>query len=145
MKNVIKIDIEIVEDNDKIVSYDTNDIIDFSKVDIDHLSLKQLLQLIKQISPEKIEVVSRGKNLEFQNRYNLSDLDLIREIKSLQPNDYYDGPIIDDNKERIHPVWIFKKYVRSIYCYIKLKVINHGRIIIIISFHEDESNQRRAK
>ena len=137
MNNNIKVDIEIIDEDDKMVSSDTETSIDYDSLDIDHLSLKQFLYLIKNIDENNIEIAPRIKNLEFSDKFQLSDSLLKQEIKSLTEADYFDGPLPDDNPKRKHPIWIFKKYVQKVYCYIKIKIINHGRFAIIISFHED--------
>ncbi len=139
MKNNIKLDVEIVNQDDNIVSGDTFNGIDYSSLDIDHISLKQLLTILKDIDDKHIEILNRDKNFEFQYKYDLSKDQIVHEIKNLTISDYIDGPVQDDNPDRKHPLWIFKKYVQKVYCYIKLKLINKGRIVIVVSFHEDES------
>lgn len=139
MKNNIKLDVEIIDQDDNIVSGDTFKRIDYSSLDIDHISLKQLLTILKDIDDKHIEILNRDKNFEFQYKYDLSKDQIVHEIKNLTINDYIDGPVQDDNPDRKHPLWIFKKYVQKVYCYIKLKLINKGRIVIVVSFHEDES------
>lgn len=138
MINNIKVDVEITDENDKMVSNDTELCVDYESLDIDHLSLKQLLTLLKSTDENNIQIVQRLKNLDFIEKYQFTEAFLKKQIKSLNQNDYYDGPLPDLNHNRQHPVWIFKKYVQSIYCYIKIKVINHGRFVIVISFHENE-------
>lgn len=62
MKNQIETDIEIIEDDDKIVSYDTqyqkSDIRDW---DIDHLSLKQVLFIIENCEKDNFQIALRDK------------------------------------------------------------------------------------
>lgn len=137
MNNNIELDIEITNEDDKIVSSDTERIIDYASLDIDHLSLKELLFILQNTKEDNIQIVQRGKNLLFQSKYCITESILKNEIRSLNQSDYYDGPLVDDHPNRKHPLWVFKKYVQNIYCYIKVKIINHGRIVIVISFHED--------
>lgn len=138
MSNQIKLDVEITDEDDKMVSSDTEISIDLNSLDIDHWSLKQLLLLLRNTNEENIQFVQRDKNVEFQTKFEISETQLKREIKSLNSSDYCDGPLDDYDTNRKHPVWVFKKYVQNIYCYIKIKIINHGKIVIVISFHEGE-------
>ena len=107
-------------------------------MDPDNLTIDELIQVLKKIDYEHIQVIDRDKNKEFRNKYGLSITDTKDMIKQLKIEDLYKGPVEDDNPNRKHPVWIFIKNINLIRCYIKMKVINKCKVIIVISFHECE-------
>lgn len=109
-------------------------------MDIDNISLFDLLVLLYKVPDERFEIIDREKNFEFRTRYNILVSDLYQVIRELTIDDYVKGPVPDDNPNRKHPVWIFKKKVFGYKCYIKIKLINEGRKVIVISFHKDEGN-----
>ena len=102
------------------------------------LTIEDVIRIIQDADDSHIEIIQRFKNLAFIIDYKL-ELDVIKEfIRKLETTDLVVGPIDDDNPNRKHPVWIFKKYGFGVMCYIKLKIINKNRTVIVISLHEDE-------
>ena len=87
-----------------------------------------------------IEWVSRQKNKEFRYQAGLS-IDSIEDYVRTIRMDYY-VETIDDLGENHHgKLYVFKRMVLDRYwCYIKIKInrVRGGRIILVISFHEDE-------
>ena|SRR5690625_4359509 len=58
------------------------------------------------------------------------------ETLQLTPNDYREGPVVDNNRPWEGTViWIFKKEVNGVLAYIKMKIDNRG--CVCLSFHED--------
>ena len=105
----------------------------------DKITIDELITLIGKLKQEQFDFVNRDKNIDFLEKHNLSIENEIEAIKQLNKHDLKEGPVEDDNPNRKHPVWIFIKKIWNIECYIKIKVINHCRVIIVISFHETES------
>ena len=107
-------------------------------MDPDNLTIDELIQVIKDLDYEHIQVIDRDKNKEFRDKYGISMTDAKDIIKCLKKEDLHEGPVDDDNPERKHPIWIFIKIINSIRCYIKIKAINKCKVIIVISLHECE-------
>ena len=105
-------------------------------MDPDKLTIADLIALLKTMGDDQFQMVPRFKNDEFRDLFNISIEEEIEAIKKLEEKDLHKGPLEDDNPNREHPVWIFIKKIWEIDCYIKIKIINHCRITIIISFHE---------
>ncbi|MBO4667580.1 MAG: type II toxin-antitoxin system MqsR family toxin [Bacilli bacterium] len=105
----------------------------------DKITIDELITLIGELKQEQFDFVNRDKNIDFLEKHNLSIENEIEAIKQLNKHDLKEGSVEDDNPNRKHPVWIFIKKIWNIECYIKIKVINHCRVIIVISFHETES------
>lgn len=103
------------------------------------LYLDDVLKCCKEVSDDKIQKADRYEGLnDFYYEHNLTNDDLIHIIRDLKREDYFQGPLEDDNEDRKHVLWVFKKIVIGIYCYIKIKIINKRRTIIYISLHEDK-------
>ena len=107
-------------------------------MDIDSLTIDEVIETIRKCDDYNIEISMREKNAAFMYANNITDGDAKVFIRSLDKSDLVKGPVNDYNKERNHPLWIFKKYGFSTMCYIKIKIINKGKKTIVISFHEDE-------
>lgn len=87
-----------------------------------------------------IEWANRKKNSEFRYRAGLS-IDSMEEYVRTIKLEYY-METVDDLSENHHgKLYIFKRMVLEKYwCYIKIKInrIEGGKIILVLSFHEDE-------
>lgn len=58
------------------------------------------------------------------------------EALKLTPNDYVDGPCVDNDRPQDGKViWIFKKEVNGVLTYIKMKIDHRG--CVCLSFHKD--------
>ena len=109
----------------------------------DNLSLEDVINLCQKIDKKNIDVLLdpliRPKTVNFLAKYKIS-IDYMKEIiKSISKEDYCKGPVSDSNPKYKHPFWIFIKYLGDIKInvYIKIKIINHHRKIIVFSFHEE--------
>ena len=105
-------------------------------MDPDNLTIDDLITLLKTLDNESIQIVDRDKNFEFRTKYNFELDVLIDTVRQLKKNELIKGPVKDDNPDRKHLLWIFRKKVRRIDCYIKLKIINKCKVAIVVSFHE---------
>ena len=105
------------------------------------LTIEDVLRIVKNADYKNIQIVRRFKNELFMAKRKICELDIIQAVKELEVTDLIAGPIEDDDANRKHPVWIFKKKAFKVMCYIKLKVINKNRTVIVISFHEDERRE----
>ena len=109
----------------------------------DELSLDEVLKICSNIKNENVEVIRdnliRPKTAEFLEKYELDDDDVVDIIHNLGESDYYSGPEEDTNPKYLHPFWIFITYILSIKVkiYIKMKIINHKRKIVVFSIHEE--------
>ncbi|MBR4377514.1 MAG: type II toxin-antitoxin system MqsR family toxin [Bacilli bacterium] len=109
----------------------------------DCLTLSEVLRVCRNIKNTNIEIMRdnliRPKTVEFLENYEIDD-DRVKEIiKNLDKEDYYQGPVEDINPKFAHPFWIFIKKISNlrIKVYIKIKIINHKRKIIVFSIHEE--------
>ena len=109
----------------------------------DDLTLDQVLKICQNVKDENIEVIAnpiiRPKTHEFIQKYDFDINDVRQIIRNLSKNDYNKGPVTDDNPNYRHSFWIFIKFVSEIKVkvYIKIKIINHRRKIIVFSIHEE--------
>lgn len=63
---------------------------------------------------------------------------ILQEIIELESKDLYKGPKMDKDSRYPGEVWEFKKEVKSILLYIKLKIrIRNGKDVFLMSFHPD--------
>ena len=111
-------------------------------MEIENITLKDLIQKMKSLDDEHIQISDYYKTYEFMLFNNITVYDAKEFIRGLNENDYVSGPIPDDNPNRRYPVWVFKKEGFGFLCYIKVKLINQGRVLILISFHEDEIGKK---
>lgn len=111
-------------------------------MNIDALSINDVIEIIKSCDDEHIQILPRDKNEDFMFANNITQTDAKEFIRNLTDKDLTDGPVIDKNPNREHPLWIFKKNGFNKLCYIKVKIINKGRVTIVVSFHEDESMKK---
>ena len=107
-------------------------------MDIDILTRDELIDLLSKAKDDNIQLIDRDKNYDFRTTHNITIDDIKGVIKGLRVEDIVKGPVPDYNANRNHPLWIFKKLYIGMVVYIKIKVINKGKVIIVISFHEDE-------
>ena len=76
----------------------------------------------------------RGKNMEALKHLAISAFQRELIVKSLQAQDYVEGPVIDVlNKEK--EMWVFGKDVKGREVYIKITLGYDGGQTICISFH----------
>lgn len=107
-------------------------------MNLDALSINDVIDIIKNCDDEHIQILPREKNEEFMFGNNITQTEAKEFIRTLTEDDLDDGPVEDKNPERKYPLWIFKKNGFTKMCYIKIKIINRGRVAIVVSFHEDE-------
>ncbi|WP_366924782.1 hypothetical protein MFMK1_001782 [Metallumcola ferriviriculae] len=64
---------------------------------------------------------------------------MLQEIKELEPDTLYKGPVPDIDSKYLGNVWIFKKDIQGYVIYIKLKIriYRHYRELFVMSFHID--------
>ena len=105
-------------------------------MDPDKLTLDELLVLLKNLDDDAIQIIWRDKNLLFRFDNNMGVEEMKDAVRNLQKENYIDGPLEDENPSRKHLLWVFRKEVRKIDCYIKLKIINKCKVAIVVSFHE---------
>lgn len=82
--------------------------------------------------------IPRESTQDFMYKKGLILEDLEKTINGLNKDDYYLGPIDDVNTVRSHKLWIFKKIEYGVRLYIKIKIINKWRCVVVVSFHEDK-------
>lgn len=102
------------------------------------LTIDDVISIIKKAEDNSIQIVRRDKNDLFIYAKHIDETAIKLFLKLLTASDLVAGPLEDDDPNRKHPIWIFKKKGFGCICYIKLKIINKNRTIIVISFHEDE-------
>lgn len=108
----------------------------------DNISLDEVVEICHKTKNENIQIRNNDPKMKtymFLLNHNLIEDDIRKEIKNLSKADYYKGPCEDKNPNHKHPVWIFIKTINNLKClvYIKIKIINHKRTIIVYSFHEE--------
>ena len=112
-------------------------------IDKENLSLDEVINVCKTILAKNIEIrkdnLINHKTSNFMEKYDFFEEDVKREIKNLTKYDYHQGPLKDRNVNNKHPLWVFIKHIGTIkvVVYIKIKIINHRRKIIVYSFHEE--------
>lgn len=103
---------------------------------------------------EAKQLISKGKRDFIKRTYNhpsgktvkwieaLFEIGLTRvdqvwdETLKLTPNDYEEGPVIDNDRPLDGKIlWVFKKEVNGVLTYIKMKIDHRG--CVCLSFHED--------
>ena len=121
----------------KMVSNDTDAAKDKSMSKNNELD--EVIKLCQTINSHYIELIPRPKNLLFIDDFELTQHDIVELIHSIKKRDYYSGPEIDKDPNKRHPVWIFikKGSIYKIAIYLKLKIINNNKKIIIISLHRE--------
>ena len=103
----------------------------------------EAITICKSVSNNNIEIMkdplTRPKTSDFINKYEVMDDDIREIIHSLSIEDFYRGPTPDRNPRFKHPVWEFIKYIDSIRVkiYLKIKIVNHKRKVIVFSIHEE--------
>lgn len=87
---------------------------------------------------------NRQKNMQFLIDNDLFPRDLFLFIKeNISKADYFAGPLDDPHSNRRGQIWIFLMKAFRKHCYVKLQILNHGQLVHIISFHEQEFDKRR--
>ena len=107
-------------------------------MNLDALTINDVIDIIKSCDDEHIQILPRDKNEDFMFANNITQTDAKEFIRTLTDEDLTDGPVEDKTPDRKYPLWIFKKNGFNKLCYIKVKIINKGRVTIVVSFHEDE-------
>lgn len=109
----------------------------------DNISLDEVIEICKSTKDCFIEInddpIQRPKTCRFIEKYELLHQDIKEIIHSLEKADYYRGPTKDRDLNRNHPFWEFIKVVNNIKVrvYIKIKIFNHKRKIMVFSIHEE--------
>ena len=107
------------------------------------LHLNEVILICNNAKDEWIEIrrsnIENTKTIEFMVNNNLTEKDIFNEIRNLTQTDYHSGPLEDKNSFNKHPLWVFIKQIGNlqIKVYIKIKIINHKKKIIVYSFHEE--------
>ena len=113
--------------------------------DEDNLTIEDVVSVCKNASNETIEIKRtnpfNSKTSDFLEKYELSFDDIVWIVKRIKSCDYHSGPLPDYNPNNKHPLWVFIKDILiknvRIYIYIKIKIIDHRRKIIVYSLHEE--------
>ncbi|MGI6177117.1 MAG: hypothetical protein ACOYJO_01500 [Eubacterium sp.] len=103
--------------------------------------IAEYLERVRRLLSEgKYDFVPRRKNMLSLAKYGLTVLDAKSEIIGLNVSDYHKGPKRDFDPDRPGEIWEFKKDIRGIRFYIKLKIVPEDGIEILkcLGFHEDE-------
>lgn len=111
----------------------------------DNLTINDVVSICSTAKHESIEFrifdSFNCKTIDFVSKYGLSRDNVVQIINNLSPEDYHSGPLTDRNSNNKHPLWVFIKEIGimnvRITVYIKIKIINHRRKIIIYSLHEE--------
>ena len=99
-------------------------------------------EVIKFCKESDIYIVNREKNRTFYEKINKTEQELIEEVRGLRVVNSCAEPELDYGKNKKGYVYQFKKLVFERYwCYIKLK-IRFGKIVVVLSFHEDEEEAK---
>ena len=87
-----------------------------------------------------IEIIDREKTRQFLYKCGKTQDEIKDEIRSLREKHACSEPELDYNPNHKGYVYQFKKVVFGMYwCYIKIKMkINNGKLVAILSFHEEE-------
>ena len=111
--------------------------------DEDNISLEEVISICSKTRNNEIEIkhdnLLNKKTADFIEKNGLT-LEYIKdEIRQLKKEDYHSGPLEDKNPLNKHPLWVFIKHIKSVVVlvYIKIKIINHKKKIIVYSFHEE--------
>ena len=113
--------------------------------DEDNLTINDVILICKNAKLESIENRTfnsfNTKTTDFIKKYGLSRENIAKIINGLTKDDYHSGPLQDYNPNNKHPLWVFIKEIAiinvRIMIYVKIKIINHRRKIIIYSLHEE--------
>ena len=113
--------------------------------DEDSLTIEEVVYICNKAQIENIEVKKNNpfntKTGDFIDRYDINPNQIKSIINDLTINDYHSGPLQDFNPNNKHPLWVFIKNTLiknlRIYIYIKIKIIDHKRKIIVYSLHEE--------
>lgn len=79
----------------------------------------------------------REKNSQALLDLNISRFERLEVVKSIQTEDYSDGPIVDD-LNNFKEMWVFGKDVNGCEVYIKVAMGDPNNRTICISFHKAE-------
>lgn len=101
----------------------------------DEKNIEYVLDCCKSYELYYVKRKADNKNFRYQDGYLPEDID--NEIRNLLRQNLFEGPAPDvDRPGRF--VWIFKKSAFGKWCYIKLAIKKVEKLVIIMSFHEDE-------
>ena len=115
----------------------------YNMLDEDKLTIQEVVDICQTTRNDNIEIrddnLLNTKTTDFMDKYEFLEDDIRDEIHRLEIKDYHSGPLEDKNTHNKHPVWVFMKTLNRIkvLVYIKIKIINHKRKIILYSFHEE--------
>lgn len=103
--------------------------------------ITEFLEKMKNlIAVGKYDFVPRRKNMHALAQHGLTIVDAKSEILELVVGDYYKGPKQDFDLNRPGDIWEFKKNVKGICFYIKVKITqeNGEDVLKCMGFHEDD-------
>lgn len=107
--------------------------------EVEVIDKNEVIELCHTIPDENIQIINRYDHcMEFYYEKNLTHSDVVDFLRGVTVSDIHRGPLVDDNSSRKHVLWEFKKNAFGCYCYVKIKIINRKRIILVVSLHEDE-------
>lgn len=109
----------------------------------DNISKEEVISICKNTKDSMIEINDdpdeRPKSAAFIEKYELLHEDIKKMIHSLEVENYYRGPTEDRDPNRKHPFWEFITTYNGIpvEIYIKIKIFNHKRKIMVFSVHKE--------
>lgn len=109
----------------------------------DNISIDEVISICKNRKNTKIEInddpLQRPKSAAFIEKYELLQEDIKEIIHSLEKTNYYRGPTEDRYRKKMHPFWEFITTYKGIpvRIYIKIKIFNHKRNIMVFSIHKE--------
>lgn len=114
-------------------------------IEEDNLTIEDVVLICNEALEESIEIKEsnpfNSKTGDFIDKFDINPDQIVSIINGLTEDDYHSGPLRDYNKNNKHPLWVFIKETLikniRIYIYIKIKIINHKRKIIVYSLHEE--------
>ena len=113
--------------------------------DEDNLTIEEVIFICNKAPKDNIELKKNNpfnsKTNNFMEKYSIDPDQVVSIINGIKLDDYHSGPLQDYNPNNKHPLWVFIKQIVAknikIYIYIKIKIINHKRKIIVYSLHEE--------
>lgn len=108
---------------------------------------KVLIEVKNLVEKDKVEFYSTAKNMEtfrkLRRKYGITFEDfqdeIIDSIKKLDVRNYYEGPNLDDNKERNLVFWKFGVTIFDVEIYLKFDIREiDGKKVVLWSYHIPE-------
>lgn len=107
-------------------------------MDLENITIDEVIKILHKTSDENIIIVEREKNSNIMYEFNITTTQAKDVIRHLEKTDLHSGPLTDNDKTKNYPLWVFKKRINLVNCYIKLKIVNYGKNVLVISFHKDD-------